>query len=69
MEKTTLKVQGMSCGSCVNSIERSVGNLNGINSVKVHLNNDTVDVEYDPSTVSLEEIKNKIEDQGYNVAS
>lgn len=69
MEQTTLKVQGMSCGSCVNSIERSVGNLNGINSVKVHLNNDTVDVEYDPSTVSLEEIKNKIEDQGYNVAS
>ncbi|MFD2132217.1 copper chaperone CopZ [Pseudogracilibacillus auburnensis] len=69
MEQIILQVQGMSCGSCVNSIEGSVGNLNGIKSVKVNLNDGTVDVEYDPNTVSLEEIKNEIEDQGYNVAA
>lgn len=69
MEQIILQVQGRSCGSCVNSIEGSLGNLNGIKSVKVNLNNGTVDVEYDPNTVSLEEIKNKIEDQGYNVAA
>ncbi|MBO1001304.1 copper chaperone CopZ [Pseudogracilibacillus auburnensis] len=69
MEQITLQVQGMSCGHCVNSIEGSVGNLNGVKSVKVHLDNSTIDVEFDPKTVSLEEIKNEIEEQGYDVAA
>lgn len=69
MELITLQVQGMSCGHCVNSIEGSIGNLNGVKSVKVHLDNGTVDVEFDSNTVSLEEIKNEIEAQGYDVAA
>lgn len=69
MEQITLQVQGMSCGHCVNSIEGSVGNLNGVKSVKVHLDSSTIDVEFDPKTVSLEEIKNEIEEQGYDVAA
>jgi len=69
MEQITLNVQGMSCGHCVNSIESSVGNLNGVKSVKVHLDNNTVDVEFDSGAVSLEDIKNEIEEQGYDVAA
>lgn len=69
MEKITLQVQGMSCGHCVNSVEGSVGNLNGVKSVKVHLDNGTVDVEYDTNSTSLEEIKNEIEEQGYDVVA
>lgn len=68
MEQITLEVQGMSCGHCVSSIEGSVGNLNGVESVKVHLDNNTVDVEFDSNSVSLEDIKNEIEDQGYDIA-
>lgn len=69
MEQITLQVQGMSCSHCVNSIEESVGNLNGVKSVKVHLDNHTVEVEFDSNTVSLEEIKSEIEEQGYDVAA
>lgn len=69
MKKITLEVQGMSCGHCVNSIEGSVGNLNGVKSVKVHLDTSKVDVEFDEGIVSLEEIKNEIEEQGYDVAA
>lgn len=69
MEQITLQVQGMSCGHCVNSIETSVGNLNGVSSVKVHLDNGTVDVSYDPNAVRLVAIKDEIEDQGYEVAA
>lgn len=69
MEQMTLNVQGMSCAHCVNSVESSVGNLNGVKSVKVHLDNNTVDVEFDSSTVSLEDIKNEIEEQGYDIAA
>jgi copper chaperone len=48
MDKITLNVKGMSCGHCVNSIERSVGELQGIKSVKVHLEAGNVDVEFNP---------------------
>lgn len=33
----TLKVQGMSCGHCANSVETGVGELEGISSVTVDL--------------------------------
>ncbi|MDM5205367.1 copper chaperone CopZ [Cytobacillus kochii] len=67
MSQVTLNVQGMSCGHCVNSIEGNVGNLNGVESVKVNLDQGKVDVTFDPSTVSLKDITDVIEDQGYNV--
>jgi copper chaperone len=67
MEKLTLKVNGMSCGHCVNSIEGSVGNLKGVEFVKVHLDTGKVDVEFNPSDVSLSKIKETIDDQGYDV--
>ncbi len=69
MEQITLHVQGMSCGSCVNSIEESVGKLNGVKSVKVHLDNGIVEIEYDSSSINLETIKEEIEDQGYDVTA
>lgn len=69
MKQITLEVQGMSCGHCVSSIEGSIGNLNGVKSVKVHLDTSKVDVEFDSGIVSLDEIKNEIEEQGYDVAA
>ncbi len=68
MEQTTLTVQGMSCGHCIQSIEGSVGELDGVNSVKVHLQEHTVDVEFDRQQVSLDKIKEAIDEQGYEVA-
>lgn len=69
MEQITLQVQGMSCGHCVNSIEGSVGKLNGVKSVKVHLDNSTVEIDYDSSSVNLETIIEEIEEQGYDVSA
>ncbi|MEM1503703.1 copper chaperone CopZ [Domibacillus sp. 8LH] len=67
MQKITLKVQGMSCGHCISSIEGNVGKLSGIESVKVYLDKGRVDVSFDSTVVSLKEIKDVIEDQGYDV--
>lgn len=67
MEKVTLHVSGMSCGHCVKAIEGSVGNLQGVDKVTVDLTNGKVDVEYNSSDLSLEAIKETIEDQGYEV--
>lgn len=67
MEKTTLNVQGMSCGHCVKAIEGSVGKLEGVNSVEVDLQGNKVNVEYDTNQLTIEKIKETIDDQGYDV--
>jgi copper chaperone len=68
MEKVTLSVKGMSCGHCVKAVEGSVGELNGVQHVEVNLNEAKVTVEFDQNKVSLESIKEAIDDQGYEVA-
>jgi copper chaperone len=67
MEKVTLTVNGMSCGHCVNAIEGNVGKLNGVSDVKVHLSEGKVDVAFDSTKISLDAIKETIDDQGYDV--
>ena len=57
----------MSCGHCVNAVEGSVGKLDGVNQVKVHLESGKVDVAFDQEKVTLDEIKETIDDQGYDV--
>lgn len=65
MSNATLNVQGMSCGHCVQSVEKSVRSLGA--SAKVDLQTGKVDVEFDESKVELSAIKEAIEDQGYSV--
>ncbi|MFA1822179.1 copper chaperone CopZ [Virgibacillus oceani] len=68
MTNKTLNVQGMSCGNCVNSIEGSVGELNGVETVKVHLQEGTVDLTFDGEKIDLKDITEAIEEHGYDVA-
>ncbi|MFF2483116.1 copper chaperone CopZ [Paenibacillus sp. NPDC058071] len=65
MATTTLKVQGMSCNHCVNSVEGALQKLGAVG--KVNLSAGSVAVEFDESKVSLDAIKTAIEDQGYDV--
>lgn len=66
-EVKTLNVEGMSCSHCENSVKKSVGALNGVSSVTVDLKAKKVTIEFDPERVSIETIKDTIEDQGYDV--
>ena len=65
MQSTVLKVEGMSCGHCVNSVETALKNIGAAG--KVDLANKSVSVEFDESQLSLDAIKAAIEDQGYDV--
>lgn len=67
MQTVTLNVQGMSCGHCVKAVEGSVGQLEGINQVSVKLAEALVEVTFNESEVTLDKIKETIEDQGYEV--
>lgn len=67
MQNIILSVQGMSCGHCVKAVEGSVGQLEGVSLVNVKLAEKQVEITYDESQVSLDKIKETIEDQGYDV--
>jgi copper chaperone len=66
MKNTILNVEGMSCSHCVNAVEKAVGALDGVSEVNVDLDSKKVTVDHDEK-VTLESIKNAIEDQGYDV--
>lgn len=65
--QVTLNVKGMSCGHCVSSVESNVGKLDGVKEVKVHLESGKVDISYEEDKVTLDVIKETIDDQGYDV--
>lgn len=67
--KTTLDVRGMTCGHCESSVKGALEGLNGVTSVEVNLSNGKVDVTYDDAKVTVDEMRNAVEDQGYDVVA
>jgi copper chaperone len=65
----TLDVKGMSCNHCVNAIESSLKELSGIESVNVDLSGHKVTVTFDESVVQLDQVKEAIEEEGYDVVA
>lgn len=62
-----LNVEGMSCSHCEHAVKTAVGALDGVAGVAVDLKGKKVTTQYDPSKVNPDQIKNAIEDQGYDV--
>ena len=69
MEKSIIKVDGMSCDHCVKAVTNAVNALPGIGCVEVDLDTGTVTVEHDQAQSPLDRIKSEIEDQGYDIVS
>ncbi|MEW9500774.1 copper chaperone CopZ [Jeotgalibacillus marinus] len=67
VESVTLNVEGMSCQHCVNAVDTNVRDLAGVNEVRVHLEQGTVDVDFQPASVTVSEIREIIEEQGYTI--
>lgn len=63
----TLKVEGMSCGHCEKAVKGALGNVKGVEDVQVDLAAKTVKVEYDEENVTIPQLTEVIEDQGYDV--
>ena len=64
MKKVVVKIGGMGCEHCKNTIEEYLNNQDGINA-KVSLENENATIEYDEEKVSIEDIKQYIEDTDY----
>ena len=66
MEKAYFKVVGMYCISCKSIVERQLKNESGIKGIDIDSMTDSVIVEFDPSIITKEEIKERLEKSGYD---
>ncbi|MDQ3643760.1 MAG: copper ion binding protein [Actinomycetota bacterium] len=65
---TTITVDGMTCGHCVNAVQTEVGKLEGVTDVAVDLSSGQVTIvaESTPDPAALQEA---VEEAGYEVRS
>ncbi|TYI49684.1 hypothetical protein E1A91_D12G051600v1 [Gossypium mustelinum] len=65
MRRIQVTVTGMTCAACSNSVEAALKNINGVLRASVALLQNRADVVFDPTLVKDEDIKNAIEDAGF----
>jgi Cu+-exporting ATPase len=65
MIKTTIKIGGMHCASCIAKIEKALSKTNGVKNASVNFATEKASIEYDPKVVGLKEITKAVEAIGY----
>ncbi len=67
VEKVVLPIQGMTCASCVNKVEKALGSLKGVVHAGVNFATERASVEYIHEEVSIRDLKKAVQDAGYQV--
>ena len=65
--EAVLPIEGMTCASCVNRIERFVRKVNGVSAVNVNLATEKASISFDPAAVSEDDLKGAVRAAGYEV--
>lgn len=63
--KTTLAVEGMTCGACTSAVEGGLKDVSGVHSVNVSLLSERAVVEHDTTVISPDGISEIVEDCGF----
>ncbi|CAN8246093.1 unnamed protein product [Cochlearia groenlandica] len=66
LRKIQVGVTGMTCAACSNSVEGALMSVNGVLSASVALLQNRADIVFDPSLVKEDDIKEAIEDAGFD---
>lgn len=65
--KKTIPVVGMACSACSANVEKKLNSLAGISSASVSLPGRSALIDYNPTTISLEKMKQAVNDIGYDL--
>ena len=66
MDTATLKLRGMSCASCANSIEDAIRSVSGVSECSVNFGVEQASVTYDPQKTNLNAIQDAVDAAGYS---
>jgi Cu+-exporting ATPase len=67
IDNISIPIEGMSCASCVNKIEKALNKKEGILSATINFAAEQANIEFFPETISFQEIKKVVQDLGYEV--
>jgi Cu+-exporting ATPase len=67
VEKVLLPIQGMTCASCVNKVEKALNSLKGVVHASVNFATERASVEYVPEEVTTRDLKKAVQDVGDQV--
>lgn len=66
-EHITVTAPDISCGHCVATVQRAVGELAGVNAVTADADTKQVEVTFDPVRVSVPQIESAMDSAGYPI--
>lgn len=64
-QKTSFKIEGMSCSSCSSNVEKKLKGLKGIQQANVSIATERAQVEYDESAINIQAIHKAVNDLGF----
>jgi len=66
-KKLHLKIGGLSCSFCVESIKKALRRIEGVQEVSVSLSHEETLIQYDPEKTSRDELEKTLTDLGYTI--
>ena len=65
MKELKFKIEGMHCSGCSTRLQKVLNNLEGVEEAEVSLEAKQAMIKYDEDKISIEEIREAIEDAGF----
>lgn len=67
MQRATLHIEGMSCGHCLNAVNRALGAVPGVEVENVTMGR--AEVRFDEQATSVERLETAVTDAGYRATA
>jgi copper chaperone CopZ len=67
MQTELLKITGMTCGGCTNTVTQALKAINGVNDVEVSLSSGEATVQFDERLTTPDQLKSAVIVAGYGV--
>jgi copper chaperone len=68
MQTEIIKIEGMTCMGCVNSVKNVLEKIPGVDSAEVSLDQKQATIQYDDASANTAQFRKAIEDAGFEVA-
>jgi copper chaperone len=67
VETTTLKIEGMSCEHCVQSVTKALQGVEGVSRAEVDLASGSAVVDLDAAKADIAQLRGAVDEAGYKV--
>lgn len=69
MENKSFAIEGMTCASCAQTVEKAAKKVRGVTQASVNLATEKLSIEYDESTFSVENLQKAVNNSGYEMVT